>query len=232
MFDLGEDLMRTGRRVYLSVGRHRRVPRRYRGKDFGWWQEQTGAADQVVDDVLRALPAPLLSGVDGGHDADLRDLSRRGATLLGSLGTVRDGRLHLVADLEDNLASADESYAQFTRGVDAHVAKHGLCVPEAAVDAAEAQVRTQAISAPSELDVKAAGIRTVIWAVGYQYDFGWMPPAVLDDHGTPVHKRGVSPNPGLCFLGLPRLHKVKSAFLWGVGDDAAYLAAHIHGSRS
>jgi putative flavoprotein involved in K+ transport len=33
--------------------------------------------------------------------------------------------------------------------------------------------------------------------------------------------------PGLYFLGLPRMHKVKSAFLWGVGEDAEHLANHI-----
>ena len=30
---IADDLVRGGRRVYLSVGRHRRVPRRYRGRD-------------------------------------------------------------------------------------------------------------------------------------------------------------------------------------------------------
>ncbi len=43
----------------------------YRGKDFGWWQEQIGAADVIVDGRVRAAPAPLLKGVNGGH-ADLR----------------------------------------------------------------------------------------------------------------------------------------------------------------
>ncbi|HVQ05314.1 MAG TPA: NAD(P)-binding domain-containing protein, partial [Burkholderiaceae bacterium] len=38
-WQIAEDLLCSGRDVYLSVGRHRRVPRRYRGKDFGWWQE-------------------------------------------------------------------------------------------------------------------------------------------------------------------------------------------------
>jgi putative flavoprotein involved in K+ transport len=33
--------------------------------------------------------------------------------------------------------------------------------------------------------------------------------------------------PGLYFIGLPRLHKLKTAFLWGVGEDAEYLAEHI-----
>jgi putative flavoprotein involved in K+ transport len=227
-WQIAEDLLHSGRRVYLSVGRHRRVPRRYRGKDFGWWQEQTGAADQVVDDVTRALPAPLLTGVDGGHDADLRDLAQRGATLLGSLGAVGDGRLRFVADLEENLAKGDESFAQFTRSVDAHVARHHLAVPDAPLRTAPADATWPSIG---ELDVKAAGITSIIWAVGYRHDFGWIQCAALDIHGRPVHRRGVSPTPGLYFLGLPRLHTVKSAFLWGVGEDAQHLAERIHDGR-
>ena len=31
---ISEELLRAGRRVYLSVGQHRRIPRRYRGRDL------------------------------------------------------------------------------------------------------------------------------------------------------------------------------------------------------
>ena len=34
---IAEELQRAGRRVFLSVGRHRRLPRRYRGRDLIWW---------------------------------------------------------------------------------------------------------------------------------------------------------------------------------------------------
>jgi putative flavoprotein involved in K+ transport len=230
-WQIAEDLLHSGRRVYLSVGRHRRVPRRYRGRDFGWWQEQTGAADQVVDDDIRALPAPLLTGVDGGHDADLRDLARRGVTLLGSLGAVSDGRLRFVADLHANLVKGDETLDQFRRSIDAYIAKHRLPVPNAPDHMAQAEVDSPAVPSLSELDVRAAGITSVIWAVGYRHDFGWIKCAAFDSNARPVHRRGVSPTPGLYFLGLPRLHKVKSSFLWGVGEDAAYLAAHMRDAR-
>ena len=230
-WQIAEDLLQSGRRVYLSVGRHRRVPRRYRGKDFGWWQEQTGAADQVVDDATRALPAPLLTGVGGGHDADLRELAQRGVTLLGSLGAVSQGRLRLVADLQANLAKGDETFEQFTRSIDAYILEHDLPVPDAPTAAAPPHAELPANAAIGELDVKAAGIRSVIWAVGYQHDFDWIQCTAFDAHGRPVHRRGISPTPGLYFQGLARLHKVKSAFLWGVGEDAAHLAAHISASR-
>ena len=34
---IAEELHRAGRRVYLSVGQHTRMPRRYRGRDLIWW---------------------------------------------------------------------------------------------------------------------------------------------------------------------------------------------------
>ena len=34
---IAEELSRAGRNVYLSVGRHKRMPRRYRGHDLIWW---------------------------------------------------------------------------------------------------------------------------------------------------------------------------------------------------
>lgn len=229
-WQIADDLQRAGRRVWLSVGRHRRVPRRYRGHDFGWWQEHTGAADRVVDDALRALPAPLLTGVDGGRDADLRALARQGVTLLGSLGSAADGRLGFVADLQENLAQGDAGWREFTRSVDAHVARLGLSVPDApAFEPAAAPCGAEAT--PSEIHLPSAGIRSVVWATGYRFDFGWITCAAFDAEGRPVQSRGRSPTPGLYFLGLPRQHRVKSAFLWGVADDAAHVAECIAGSR-
>lgn len=226
-WQIAEDLLQGGRDVYLSVGRHRRVPRRYRGKDFGWWQEATGAADRITGGVAGASQAPLLTGVNGGHDADLRDLARRGATLLGSLGGVHDGHLRLVGDLDQNLAQGDATFERFMRSVDEFVAGNALGVapplPDARREGAERPVRLP----PADLDMRRAGISAVVWAMGYRADYRWIEGVKLAQDGGPVHHRGVTATPGLYFLGLPRMHKVKSAFLWGVGEDAAYLAEQI-----
>jgi putative flavoprotein involved in K+ transport len=223
---IAEDLLQSGRRVYLSIGRHRRVPRRYRGQDFGWWQEKTGASDQVAASLPQRTQAPLLTGVNGGHDADLRELARQGVTLVGSLGAVYAGRLRFAPDLEENLARGDETFEQFTRAIDDYIFKHQLVAPEEPLRKTPRGARPPAAEI-SELDTTSAGITSVIWAIGYRYDFGWIKCGVLDANGSPVHQRGVTATPGLYFLGLPRLHKIKSAFLWGVGEDAAYLAEHI-----
>ena len=67
----------------------------------------------------------------------------------------------------------------------------------------------------------------MIWATGYGSDFGWIDIPVLDGGGEPRHRHGITEVPGLYFLGLQWLSKMKSSFLSGVGDDAAVLADHI-----
>jgi putative flavoprotein involved in K+ transport len=44
-----EELVRSGRCVYLSVGRHRRMPRRYRGRDLIWWLSTLGLDQTPVE---------------------------------------------------------------------------------------------------------------------------------------------------------------------------------------
>jgi putative flavoprotein involved in K+ transport len=67
----------------------------------------------------------------------------------------------------------------------------------------------------------------IIWATGFRPDFGWIDLPVLDEHGHPAHRRGVTAVPGLYFLGLPWLYRRGSALLGGVGDDAAYIAGRV-----
>ena len=223
-YQIAADLLKSGRQVHLSVGRHRRVPRRYRGKDYGYWQEATGALDQTADTLPPNFVPPLLTGVDGGRDADLRILEGEGTTLLGSLRGIHGNRLHFKPDLEENIAEGDKGVALFKRMVDAFVTDQDIGAPvDQQIPTATQPVAMSAL----ELDVRAVGIGTIIWATGYCYDFRWIDFPVLDNSGKPRHRRGVTEIPGIYFLGLARLHKLKSAFLWGSGEDASYIAEHI-----
>jgi putative flavoprotein involved in K+ transport len=73
----------------------------------------------------------------------------------------------------------------------------------------------------------AARPAAVIWATGYRADHAWIdvPGAVEDD--AVVHRRGVSPVPGLCFVGLPWQHTRGSALLGFVKDDAAWIVSQL-----
>ena len=62
-----------------------RVPRRFRGRDFAWWEFALGEFDRTADQRPPERMAPLLTGVGGGHDIDLRHLAAEGVVLLGHL---------------------------------------------------------------------------------------------------------------------------------------------------
>ena len=140
---------------------------------------------------------------------------------------VSDGRLRIAGDLNANLKIGDDTFAQFVRSIDDFIEVKGINAP--AEEGFDLYLRQAPETLPEidTLDLRDANITTVIWATGYRYDFGWIDCPVFDTQGAPVQRRGVTEVPGLYFLGLPRMHKVKSAFLWGVGEDAEHLANHI-----
>jgi putative flavoprotein involved in K+ transport len=232
-YQIAEDLCLAGRRVCLSVSKHRRVPRRYRGKDYIWWYSALGDGDTTVDQRKTSHLSPLFTGARGGRDADLRQLAADGVVLLGSILGGHNGRLTISPDLGENLARGDASLVDFMHRVDEHVARNGLVFPPS--ERAEVSCSPKDVTDPVlSLDLAAAGISSVIWANGFQYDFDWIDLPIfvngaMSSGRVPEHKRGVTRVPGLYFLGLSWLHKLKSAFLNGVGEDAEYLAEQIAG---
>jgi putative flavoprotein involved in K+ transport len=140
---------------------------------------------------------------------------------------ARDGVLEIAADLGKSLIEGEATYAIFLDMVDAHVEKHGLKLPEEPGARAKLPDPPCVTEPLARLDIKADGIGAVIWATGYAADFSWIDIPVLDGDGEPRHRHGITEVPGLYFLGLQWLSKMKSSFLSGVGDDAAVLADHI-----
>jgi putative flavoprotein involved in K+ transport len=80
---------------------------------------------------------------------------------------------------------------------------------------------------PLELDLRRAGISTVIWATGYQPAYPWLRVPVLDRHGQIAHSRGVTSVPGLYVVGLKFQYRRNSSFIDGVASDARFVAAHV-----
>jgi len=77
------------------------------------------------------------------------------------------------------------------------------------------------------LNLSEAGITSIIWATGFAVEYNWMELDIFDENGRPIHKRGVSAEPGIYFLGLPWLSRRGSSFIWGVWHDARFLADQI-----
>jgi putative flavoprotein involved in K+ transport len=224
---IAEELLCAGRRVYFSVGRHTRLPRRYRGRDLIWWLSAMGIDQTPVEARGPSRLLPVITGAYGGHTIDFRRFAADGVTLLGRLEAAREGVIDFAPDLVESLANGDAIYSTFLDMVDAHIKQHGLNMPE---DPAARAVLSDPLCVTEplrRLDLRAAGVSAVIWATGYGVDFGWIGVPVLDARGEPVHCGGVTDMPGLYFLGLQWLSKLSSSFLSGVGDDAAVLADHI-----
>jgi putative flavoprotein involved in K+ transport len=227
---IAEELYQAGRTVYLSVGTAGRAPRRYRGQDAFHWLRRLGYFETTVEKLpkpqARFAANPHVSGKGGGHTLNLHQFARDGVRLLGRLADARDGRLYFAPDLHDNLAKADKFEAELVKGIDKLIAETGLDAPPETLPALRDGFDVPVVT---ELDARAAGVGSVIWASGFSWDFGLVQAPLFDEFGYPIQKRGVTALPGLYFVGLPWLHKAKSGLLIGVGEDAAYIAAHIAG---
>ena len=89
--------------------------------------------------------------------------------------------------------------------------------------------QTESTTSPAvaSLDLGRENVTAIIWATGYNDDYDWLRVPVLDAQGRPLQQRGVSPVPGLYFLGLHWMHTIKSGLLSGVGNDAQHLAEQV-----
>jgi putative flavoprotein involved in K+ transport len=228
---IAEELQRAGRRVYLSVGRHRRLPRRYRNRDLMWWLAEMRFDHITPEQRGDARLGPVISGAYGGRTIDFRNFAADGMILLGHIEAAHDGVLEIAPGLAESLAGGDLAFVTFLDIVDEYVKRRSLGLPEEP-DARITLANPPCVTAPLQrLDLGAEGVTSVIWATGYGVDFGWIDIPVTDAHGEAVHRNGITDVPGLYFLGLQWLSKMNSSFLSGVGDDAAVLADHIRTRR-
>jgi len=79
-------------------------------------------------------------------------------------------------------------------------------------------------------DGRVLDVASVVWCTGYRHDYSWLdaPGTSTDEHGVPVHDRGVvAGTDGLYLVGLHFLYAMSSAMIHGVDRDAAHVAAHI-----
>lgn len=224
------DLLADRRKVFACIGRVRSMPRRYRGRDAVRWLIDLGALDALAehaDPASRRTPPPLLSGVDGGHDLNLRQMSERGAVFLGRLLASRNGRLQFSDDLGSTLRASADEYRDFRARVDRFIADHGLATPLDAAPCTDADLIPEISEPMTELDLETEGVRSIVWATGFRVAYDWIDVPVFDESGDPVHRGGITAHPGVFFIGLRWLTKYKSFFIYGIGEDAQRLAAHI-----
>lgn len=225
---IADELLRAGRTVLLSVSRHRRVPRRFRGQDVYWWLDRMGRFAQTIDSFpgRQAPPSIVVTGVSGGYDVNVRQMATDGIRVLGRVLGASDGTLAVARNANEVLDEADAAFAGFLAAAREFPAAN----PDTEL-AEEQPTRSAVLPATvaevESLDLRREKVAAIVWATGYDYDYGWLRAPVLDVHGRPLQQRGISSVSGLYFLGLHWMHTIKSGLFSGVGSDAEYLAEHM-----
>ena len=228
---IADELNRAGKKVYLSVGPHDRPPRSYRNRDFCWWLGVLGLWDAAASEPGKEHVTIAVSGARGGHTVDFRELAHQGIELVGVTQSFTNGTVTFAPNLCDNIRRGDENYLALLDAADAYIVRNGLNLPvdnEARRFLPDPTCMTEPHQA---LDLKAAGVTSIIWATGYATDYSWLNVKAFDENGRPQHQRGVSSEPGVYFLGLPWLSRRGSTFIWGVWHDAKHIADQIANQR-
>jgi putative flavoprotein involved in K+ transport len=229
---IAEELNQIRRKVFLATGIAPHSPRRYRGKDIFNWLIDSGFIDQTFEQMRflgREFVAPMISGKNGGHSLNLHKFYREGVTLLGHAQDYVDGKLIFAPDLKENLGKADMGQKMLLKNIDAYIQRAGVDAPLEDLPALTDGYRAPEITT---LDLRAEGINTIIWACGYNYDISFFQLPVLNQFGIPDAPNGVSNTyPGLYFVGIPFLPTLKSGFLAGVAQCAAYVIEKIKAKR-
>jgi putative flavoprotein involved in K+ transport len=223
-----EDLLGAGRDVHLCVGSAGRIPRRYRGRDILEWEAATGYFDLPVDQhpkgrAIRFKPHPHLSGRDGGRTIDLRRLALDGVKLHGRLLDAEDTGVRFADDLAETLDAIDKDCREHLAEIDEYIAENGIDAPESDLEPVDWQPAPE----PATLDLRQAGIGSVIYGMGFHFDFGWIDLPLFDERGYPRYERGVTEVPGLYFVGLHWQHTLGSGLFYQVGRDAEHVVDHL-----
>lgn len=227
---LADELRRDGRRVYLAVGHHTRVPRRYRGRDILWWLDRMGimrdGPQQVYDlTVSREQPSFQLVGRPDHASLSLANLRDAGVVLTGRLTGTDGSRAWFADDLVATTAAADAKLAMLLQRVDAFADARGDA-PKTGADAFT-PLWPSMLEAPDSVHFGHDRITSVLWATGFRRAYPWLHVPVLDARGEIAHREGRTAMPGLYVLGMHFLRHRNSSFIDGVGDDARFLTAAI-----
>ena len=228
---IADELQRSGKQVYLSVGAHDRPPRSYRNRDFCWWLGVLGLWDLETMEPGKEHVTIAVSGAYGGQTIDFRQLAHQGITLVGMTKAFSEGVVSFQPDLVTNLNNGDQNHHELLDAADAYVERNGLDLPEEPKARAIPEDPSCVTDPILALDLAEAGVTSIIWATGFAQDYSWLEVDAFDETGKPKHQRGVSSEPGVYFVGLPWLSRRGSSFIWGVWHDAKHVAGHIEMQR-
>lgn len=230
---IADELVDAGRTVYLSVGRHRVYPRRYRGRSIHEWIYVFSLYEDFVSDSTPKADRRVLFGLpvaatrDGCEDLNLGTLAAKGVILVGSARAARDR----VLDLEDNVMAVAENSARSAREIIAKI-EAGLRVRgfvAAEPEPAPVVDMTHIARFGDRLDLARHDVTSIVWCTGFGPDYRILPDHVLDEHGVPIQQKGVlGAVPGLYYAGLPDGNSLATGAISANVENGRFIARQVH----
>ena len=226
---ISDELNISGKQVFLSTGEVGWAPRNYRGKDITEWIDLLGIFDERLPSLTELdgkFPTNfILSGANSKETIDLIKLNKHGVRLFGRLSKINNNIINFADDLQDNLNYGICIERRLCQDIDNYISKNNLNAPKSKPKTTNFNIDTE-----KRIDLVEKNIKTIIWATGYEYNYNWIELNILDEYGCPVAKNGISPLPGIYFIGLRSSNKIKSGFIYGVNELAKSIVKHITAS--
>jgi len=191
------------------------------------------AFDRTIDEVpdedrARSEPSLQLAGGSDGRRLDLDVLRGVGVRPVGRLVALDGTTARFADDLWDTVGVAQRRLNRLLFEIDEYAA----AIPGTAAGPPDPPPVITVPPGPSTMDLRRAGIASVVWATGYRPWYPWLKVPVLDAGGRIRHRRGVTDVPGLYAIGLRFQYRRSSTFVDGARHDAEYLADAIAAERS
>jgi putative flavoprotein involved in K+ transport len=230
---IAEDLIDNGRKVFLSTSRVGRMPRRFRGRDIMYWILDAKmfdvTPDMITDPTIFENRTPQVSGTGRyGHTVSLQSLHRKGAIILGKLIAADHNALQFAQNAKEHILHGDMTSAQTKAALEHFVTSNNLIAPPPEIDPAdEPDINYMAASDITTLDLRTENITSIIWCNGFTGDYRYLKLPVLNEKGMPLHRNGISPVPGLYFLGIYWLRSRKSGIIHGIAEDSEFIISQL-----
>jgi putative flavoprotein involved in K+ transport len=239
-------------RIVVSVGRHCRCPRTYRGKDILWWMDQMGAFRATANQLEESnSPGPQLSGSPGQNDVSLHHLHKHyGVEIVGKLQPPNlDGTLEFDnAMLGRHLQQADDACMQMFQAIDNFIDQQNLNPTNSPHLSLPLQQHhdekiicprlpyNQLSAGQSRIKLAQSARICILWATGFTRQYPFLDERIMSklwdaERCVLRNEGGITPQPGLYVLGYRWLRRKHSNFVHGVGEDAMELAQHMASSR-
>lgn len=231
---VSEDLADAGRKVFLSTSMVARVPRWYRGRDIMEWLIDLKffemRAEDIEDPKMLKMRPPQITGIGGSrYTISLQSLAKKGVTIVGKTENAEGQNVFFQQNAAMHVKFADQFSKKVKEMIDGFILKTQFNAESAEPDEGDRpDENASCASSLTSLNLNENNIRSIIWTTGFSGDFSYIKLPVFDNEGNLKQKDGMTVVPGLYFLGYPWLRGRKSVLIFGIKDDAQFVADRVY----